>query len=157
MSTHSTSPILFVGYETLEGWNRSTQPKQPVYAMLIHEPGPDDAHGLHFDTLVILVAQPDQEPALVHYCRIPLGRVAYLYNQPFDSDYQQRLERAEHAFALVRAWLEEQERAIVPGLIAMPTGYRYLDGWPDFLVFDPTRQDFIRTDRPGEDQSAAGK
>ncbi len=139
------SPMLFVGYESLEEWARVIQKQQPVYAMLTHEPGRVDENGMHIDTLVIHVSQPDPEQMLVHYCRMPVGQITYIRHQPFDPDHKQRSARAEDAFDAVQAWLEEHEFSVIPGMIAMPQGYRYLEGWAGFIKWDPVKDTYVRS------------
>jgi hypothetical protein len=136
----------FIGHPTVEQLISVTDAQEPVYCMLITESGATTAQGLRTDKLVIVVSQPD-ERGDVHYVRLPVGSVSFIGNTPFDSDHAERRERARQAYAVVRGWLSGFSSPVCEALIAMPTDYRLLEGWADFLGYNKgTKQYFLKTE-----------
>ncbi len=148
MTQDSIRAANYVGYATVEEWTKSANPGEPVYCMLITEPGKATTHGMRVDNLVIAVAQTDARGD-VHYVRLPVGALTYLLTadgkKPWNSDHAERKERAEQAHRIVVEWLTER-CAVREATIAMPTGFRLLDGWANFLGWDKDTQKFYRQD-----------
>ena len=143
MENQILSP-LFIGYIQLESWLNATDKTCPVFAELTQVPGKTADYGYRWDELVIFVAQPDQAHGLIHYCRIVVGELQYMVGDIFTPNAEQRRTLAETAWAIVRAWLEQQGLTVRQGLIAMPDNLRLTDGWAGFLHFDQGEQTYIR-------------
>jgi hypothetical protein len=142
MTPQTFSP-LFVGYGQLENWLNAINKTRPVFANLITEPGKYGEYGHHTDTLTILVAQPDVSEGIVHYCRVVVGKIQYLGNDPFTPNHQQRLDLAGEAWLIVSAWFAEQSLVVHPGIIAIPANLKLMDGSAGFLGFDQEGQHYI--------------
>jgi hypothetical protein len=143
-----TTHPFFIGYGTLEEWLRSVDPKRPVFAALITEPG-KVVQSMRTDRLMIRVAQPADD--LMHYCQLVIARVQYVGDNPFNTDYKQRFSLAEQAWKVVEAWLDERGLTVMNGVVSMPDNLRLMDGWANFLVFDQQTQEFRRAE-PGEEK-----
>lgn len=145
----------FIGYASVEQWANFADAFAPVYCLMPTEPGKATSHGMRVDNLVIALAQTDARGD-VHYVRLPVGSLTYLLTaqgkQPWDSDHAERQARADAAYAIVRAWLNEHFTAINPrfaareATVAMPTNLRLLDGWANFLGWDKDAKRFFRQD-----------
>lgn len=142
--TNKVLQPLFIGYSTLEELYRVLDPKRPVYAALITEPGKPNQYDQRVDALVIMVAQPDGD--LVNYCRLPVGRINYVGRLPLNGQADEETQKtwAEQAKSLVDTWLTEGKLAVLPGVISVPQNMRWLDGWANFLFFDNSTQTYCR-------------
>jgi hypothetical protein len=78
------TPVVYVGYLTLEEWLRVVDRKRAVFANLVIEPGAVTQYGMRSDHMIIRAAQA--EGALVHYCRITVGTLRYHGDSAFDAD-----------------------------------------------------------------------
>ena len=124
-----------IGYPTLEHLVLHLDPNEPVFLMLITEPGQTGQHSYRSDKMVILIQQPQDN--LVLYCRIPVGQLNYINgDQPFDMDPEQRRNRAIHAYSIVETWLRGQGLLTMEATIATPLDHRCLDGQANFLKYD---------------------
>lgn len=137
---------IHLGYSTLEEFLKQSDDANPLYTMLITDPGTSQQHGIRSDRLVILCQQPEYD--VIHYCRIPVGRLTYINGDtPFDPDAKERTQQATAAYNLVTTWLQEQGYKLITATIATPTEMRYLDGWASFLAYSKDRG-FYRDDDP---------
>lgn len=143
--TNLTAP-LYIGYPTLEGWAQAVQKDEPVYAMLLTEPGKTTQNGYRVDDLTIVCAQPDAHNR-AHYCRLLVGQVAYVADQPFGDKHDQSMDWAETAWDLVKDWLWEQNFDVREAALAVPVDYRFLNGRAAFLAYNKVTG-FSRNDIP---------
>ena len=130
----------FIGYPTIEQFAAQISVAEPINCMLLTEPGPTTDHGLRTDKLVIVVSQSDDRGD-AYYVRLPVGSLSWIGDTAFDSDQPQRRERARQAYAIVRDWLQARF-TVREAAIAMPTDYRLLDGWADFLEWNKDAKKF---------------
>ena len=139
----------FIGYPTIEQFAAQISAAEPVNCMLLTEPGPTTDHGLRTDKLVIVLSQPDDRGD-AHYVRLPVGSLSWIGDTTFGPDQPQRRERAKQAYAIVRDWLKARF-PVREAALAMPMDYRLLDGWADFLRWDPDAKRFyLKTPTPDE-------
>lgn len=150
-ATNHTTP-LFIGYPTLEKWAESVQKTEPVYAMLLTEPGNPTQQGYRVDDLTIVCVQPDAHN-WAHYCRILVGQVSYVADQPFGSKHTWIMDQTEIAWALVKDWLWEQAFDVREAALAVPVDYRFLNGRAAFLEY-AKETGFFRRDLQPTQQAA---
>lgn len=136
----------FIGYGTLEGWSEVADRARPIYAVSVLESGggggmPEERRQ------VIQIAQPDTAGD-VHYCRIVVGSLTYLYGKPFEGGelYDQKVKRQEAAWEIVHFWLVEQGFTVRRAAVAMPKDFKLMEGWPGFLVYASDTMSFHRRD-----------
>jgi hypothetical protein len=121
-----TTPVLFVGYKTIDQWLLVIDRSKPVFASLATEPGEAAQYNLRTDQLVIVIAQPEDD--LVHYFRTVVAQLRYLDGEPFDVDHKRRIVSANEAWQKVQDWLQDQKLIYRQGVIASPKDLRFLDG-----------------------------
>jgi hypothetical protein len=127
----------FVGFHSLEVWQRATATLRPVYAIPIEEPGPVGNHGLQVNDLVVMISQIEPEDAQVYYVRLKVGVLEYLNGSPWgDDNHAERKQRLNQVYELVTAWLAEHGYTVYEGAVAMPRDLKFLNGWADFLKYD---------------------
>jgi hypothetical protein len=120
-----TTPILFIGYQSLNAWLQIVDSVQPVYAALINEMGVPDSHRVRIDRLVIMLAQPVDN--LVHYCRIIVGELRMVDGQPFDLDHKQRNQQALAQYKVVGQRLLDEQLTVREGVIAALKNMQFLE------------------------------
>ncbi len=131
--TNSSAPF-HIGYPTLELWAQAVNQDEPVYGMLLTEPGRNGLHNFHTDSLVIACFQTGSNHC-VHYCRLVVGKLTYIANAPVD-DAESIKDRAEDAWDIVKDWLWVRDFDLREAAIATPVDHRLLEGAADFLAFD---------------------
>ncbi len=125
-----------LGYPALELWAQAVNKDEPVYGMLLTEPGQTGQRSWRVDSLVIACFQTSANHC-VHYCRLLVGRLTMINgSQPFDNNAEERKGRAEDAWDIVKDWLWEQDFDLREAAIATPLDHRLLEGTADFLAFD---------------------
>lgn len=127
-----TTPVLFIGYATIDQWLLVIDRSKPVFASLVTEPGEAAQYNLRTDQLVIMVTQPEED--LVHYFRTVVSELRYLDGTPFDVDHKRRITSASEAWQKVQDWLTDHKLSFRQGVIASPKGLRFLDGDPSGLL-----------------------
>ena len=139
-----TAPSFFSGYFNLNEWAEWVKANagKPINATLYRHPGTSGQYGDRVDKLVIEVS-PTWDGA-AHYCRIPVGSLAYVNNQPWDADAKQRFARAEGAWQIVADWLREQGFQPRNAQISKPRDLFLVDGHAAFLDYDQEQKADVR-------------
>lgn len=138
----------FIGYADLLEWRKAIDPRQPVYASPVIQPGSVSKQGLRVDRAEIHVAQPD-EWGDVHYWQFTVGRWQELSHAPdFGArDREKVITRRDEIWSLIKVWLDEQGLVVRDALIAFPRNLRLLEGTPGILRWNQERSAWERTDR----------
>ncbi len=142
------SETLFIGYLSLEEWLRAVDKKRPVYALLNAEVG-ESKYDLRTDEMVVEVAQPEDGESLVHYARLPAGKLRYQAGEPFDRDHDERVKQAESLSRIVDAWLETEGLTILRGRISRTNDLSLVRSWASFIEFDKNAGEYrLRKNSP---------
>jgi hypothetical protein len=124
----------FVGYGTLEEWLAVVDPEQPVFALKISEPSPQNG-GLHVEELTVHCQQVAPDYA-VHYCRLRAASVTLCYGEPFDGDWQDREAAWKSLWECVSALLQNAGLAVRKATIARPKNLILLEGRSKRIAYD---------------------
>lgn len=120
-------PLLLIGYPHLSNLVITIDKNEPVYVLNTFEALEGVGEGQRTDHHYVVVCQPDGHNR-VHYCRIPVVRLTYLNGLPFAPDHAEQLARVEQQRAEVWQWLEARGYALRAAVVAVPQGFRLIDG-----------------------------
>jgi len=143
-----SSPSIFVGFGTLEGFVAALDPARPVLALPLVEPGPTSG-GISTETLLVVCQQVCPAEGTVLYCRLRAASLTRCYGEPFDPDWQERHAAWQSLWHIVRAYLTgDLGCTLQRATVAHPKNYVFLDGQAGFIHFDKDTKRYCR--RPSE-------
>lgn len=144
----------FVGYSDLALMRPALSRERPVFVLETIDPGKPTSSGLRLDRLQVVVSQPDPDNSMAHYCLLVVATEQMVGNAPLDAaSYHKHEAEAGQIAGLITGWLEAKGYTVVRGLMAMPGGVRYMDGWWGALEYDAASQAYRL--KPGEEDAPA--
>ena len=132
-----------IGYSQLKDQTEAVSNLEPIYATLASK-SDLGYHRVRYEQIIIQIAQPQGE--IVHYVRIPVASIQWINDTPLTPNHEKRIQHAEQALQIVKAWLLAQGFIVRNAAVAYPRDYRLLEGNARFLDYDKERGYFLKLD-----------
>lgn len=127
----------FVGFGKATDFLAAIDRSQPVNAECVTLTGKAGKFGIALATTVIVLSQP--RGSEIFYFYSPISRYQTLNGEPMIMNKQEienRQTRNDRAYEITLAWLAGAGVTARHSIIAMPSTYRMLEGYADYMRYD---------------------